>query len=143
MDLPEYRIWLMIPAAFLVPLGLLWYGWSATYTLHWIMPNIGITIYSFGLLMGYQCIQAYVLDCYPVYAASAMGALTVLRSLAGFTLPIFAPAMYRRFGYGWSSTILAGVAIVIGSVAPWLLRSKGAALRAKSPYAAGDIKVIL
>ncbi|RAL03090.1 putative bicyclomycin resistance protein, partial [Aspergillus ibericus CBS 121593] len=97
---PTYRIPLMIPSAILVPTGLLLYGWSATYHLHWLLPNLGIFIYSFGLLMGYQCIQAYVLDCYPVYAASAMGALTVLRSLAGFAMPVFAPALYRWVGYG-------------------------------------------
>lgn len=142
-DCPEYRIWLMIPGAIIVPAGLLIYGWSAAAEMHWILPNLGIAVYSFGLLMGYQCIQAYVLDCYPVYAASAMGALTVLRSLAGFALPIFAPAMYRHLGYGWSSTILAAVALGIGSVAPWLLREKGAFLRQKSPYAAGEVEVVL
>lgn len=143
LDLPEYRIWLMIPGSIFVPFGLLWYGWSATYQLHWIMPDIGITIYSFGLLMAYQCIQAYVLDCYPVYAASAMGALTVLRSLAGFTLPIFAPVMYKSLGYGWASTMLALVALIIGSVAPWLLKTKGPYLREKSPYAAGEVNLVL
>ncbi|PYI00535.1 putative florfenicol exporter, partial [Aspergillus sclerotiicarbonarius CBS 121057] len=128
-DSPEYRIYLMIPSAFLVPLGLLWYGWSATYHLHWVMPNLGILIYSYGLLMGYQCIQAYVLDCYPVYAASAMGALTVLRSLAGFSMPVFAPVVYQKVGYGWASTGLAGVAGVVGVAAPWVLGVWGRELR--------------
>jgi hypothetical protein len=34
--------------------------------------------------MGYQCIQVHVLDCYPVYAASAMGALIVFRRRRAF-----------------------------------------------------------
>ena len=109
----------------------------------WIVPDVGIAVYSFGLLMGFLCIQAYILDCYPVYAASAMGAMTVLRALAGFALPIFAPDLYARLGYGWGSTLLAGVAFAIGGGAPWLLREKGAYLREKSPYAAGDLEVVL
>lgn len=128
----------MIPASVLVPIGQLWYGWSAETKQHWIMPNIGICIYSLGLVVGYQCIQAYVLDCYPVYAASAIGSLAVLRSIAGCVFPLFAPALYRSLGYGWTSTILAAFAVVIGGSAPWLLRTKGAALRAQSLYASGD-----
>lgn len=128
----------MIPASLLVPIGQLWYGWSAETKQHWIMPNIGVCIYSFGLIIGYQCIQAYVLDCYPVYAASAVGSLTVLRSITGCVFPLFAPALYRALGYGWTSTILAAFAVTIGGSAPWLLRTKGPELRAQSLYASGD-----
>lgn len=81
--------------------------------------------------MGYQCIQAYVLDCYPVYAASANGSLTVLRCIAGFSFPLFAPAMYRGFGYGWTSTILAAVAMLIGISSLFLLRAYGSELGGK------------
>ncbi|KAF4177951.1 hypothetical protein CNMCM8927_000591 [Aspergillus lentulus] len=143
IDLPEYRIWLMIPGAILVPIGMLWFGWSAATRSHWIMPNIGMGIAAVGLVMGFQCMQAYVMDAYPVYAASAMGALTVLRSLAGFCMPIFGPAMNRTLGYGWASTVLALIAGVVGGVTPFLLHWKGASLRARSPYAAGDVKVVL
>lgn len=135
---PELRTWLMVPASLLVPIGQLWYGWSAETKQHWIMPNIGVCIYSFGLIVGYQCIQAYVLDCYPVYAASAVGSLTVLRSITGCVFPLFAPALYRILGYGWTSTILAVFAVTIGGSAPWLLRIKGPELRAQSLYASGD-----
>ncbi|KAE8153838.1 putative florfenicol exporter [Aspergillus avenaceus] len=143
VDLPEYRIWLMLPAATLVPLGMIWFGWSAAAKSHWIMPNLGMGVAAVGLVMGFQCMQAYVMDAYPIYAASAMGALTVLRSLAGFVMPIFAPALNRSLGYGWASTLLAVLAAIVGGVTPGVLYWKGATLRAQSPYAAGDVKVIL
>lgn len=122
----------MLPAALLVPTGLLIYGWSAQTHSHWIMPNIGIGIYALGLIMSYQCIQAYVLDCYAVYAASAMGALTILRSLLGFVLPILAPLIYRMLGYGWGSSLLALWALVMGGLVPILLWRYGAVLRKRS-----------
>ena len=134
---------MMIPASVLVPTGLLWYGWSSYAHLHWIMPNIGIGVYCFGLIVGYQCIQAYVLDCYPVYAASAIGALTILRAITGCIFPLFGPALFRRFGYGWASTLLAGITAVIGGLAPVGLRLAGPRLRARSPYASGDVQVQL
>ena len=131
----------MIPAAVLVPSGLLWFGWSAVAQAHWIMPNLGIGTASVGLVMAFLCMQAYVMDAYPVYAASAQGALTVFRSLAAFSMPIMAPAMINQWGYGWSSTMLAGIAAVLGVLAPAVLHWKGAALRAMSPYAAGNVNL--
>ena len=44
----------------------------------------------------------------------ALAAGNVLRSLAGFGFPLFAPAMYDALGYGKGDTILASVAIAIG-----------------------------
>ena len=77
----------MIPGALLVPVGFLWYGWSIQANLHWIMPNIGATIFASGIVIGMQCITAYIVDAYTLYAASAVAATTGLRSLGGFGKP--------------------------------------------------------
>ncbi|TVY46190.1 Efflux pump [Lachnellula occidentalis] len=92
---PEFRVPLMIPGALLVPIGLFWYGWSAQAHTHWILPNIGAAIFAAGVITGFQCIQTYIVDSYTRYAASAVGAATVLRSLAGFGFPLFAPLKLR------------------------------------------------
>ena len=131
----------MLPAAVLAPLGLLCYGWTAQMHLHWVLPNTGMVIYCFGLIVSFQCIQAYVLDCYPVYAASAIGALTVLRAVAGGAFPLFGPVLYRSLGYGWASTVLAGVALMIGGVAPVGLMRAGPWLRLRSRYALKEAEV--
>ena len=36
--LPEFRLPVLLIGALMVPVGLLWYGWSARSTIHWIMP---------------------------------------------------------------------------------------------------------
>jgi multidrug resistance protein len=135
---PEFRVPLMIPASFLVPIGLFWYGWSAQAKVHWIIPDIGIVIFSAGTIVGFQCIQTYLVDSYTRYAASAVAAATVLRSLAGFGFPLFAPAMFNALDYGWTGSLLAFVAIGLGVPAPFLLWRFGARLRARSQYAAGS-----
>jgi multidrug resistance protein len=134
---PEFRVPLMIPGALLVPIGLLWYGWSAQAHTHWIMPNIGAAIFASGVITGFQCIQTYIVDSYTRYAASAIGAATVLRSLAGFGFPLFAPYMYNALHYGWGNTLLAFIAIGLGWPAPILLWKFGEKLRKKSTFAAG------
>ena len=134
---------MMMATCMLIPVGQLCYGWSAEWHLHWLLPNLGIVVYSFGLIVSYQCIQTYVLDCYPVYAASAIGSLTILRAVLGSVFPVFGPALYRGLGYGWASTMVAGIAAVIGGLAPVLLYFWGPYLRDRSPYASGDAKVEL
>lgn len=54
---PEFRIPMMVPGAVIVPIGLLIYGWSAQYTVHWIVPNIGVALFAMGTIVGFQCIQ--------------------------------------------------------------------------------------
>ena len=135
---PEYRLPLLVPGALLVPVGLVWYGWSAQKQLHWIMPNIGIAIFGVGTKIASQCTQTYAVDTYTLYAASAGAAGTFLRSLAGFGFPLFAPYMYDSLGYGWGNSLLALIALSLGVPAPFLLWRYGPWLRARSQYAVGD-----
>lgn len=128
----------MIPCTVLLPIGLLWYGWSAQARAHWILPDIGAAILGAATMVGYQAIQTYVIDSYTKYAASAVAAVTTMRSLAGFAFPLFAPEMYAALGYGWGNTLLAGVAIAFGVPAPWLFWKYGEKLRARSQFAAGS-----
>ena len=134
---PEYRVPLMVPGSCLVPIGLFIYGWTAQNKTHWILPNIGATIFSAGVIIGFQCIQTYIVDSYTLYAASALAAAAVLRSFAGFGFPLFAPYMYNALDYGWGNGLLGFIAIGLGLPAPFLLWFFGRVLREKSPFAAG------
>jgi multidrug resistance protein len=134
---PEFRIPLMVPGAALVPIGLFWYGWTAQAKTHWILPNIGTAIFGTGMVIGFQCIQSYLVDSYTTYAASAIAAVTVLRSLAAFGFPLFAPYMYEKLQYGWGNSMLGFISIVLGWPAPFLLWKYGELLRKKSTFAAG------
>ena len=134
---PEFRVPIMVPGSVLVPAGLFIYGWTAQYQVHWIVPNIGAAIFSAGTIVGFQCIQTYLVDAYTRWAASAIGAATVLRSLAGFGFPLFAPYMYNALDYGWGNSLLGFIAVALGTPAPFLLWIYGSKLRQKSPFAAG------
>lgn len=77
------------------------------------------------------------MDAYTRYAASAVGAATVLRSLAGFGFPLFTPYMYRSLGLGWGNSLLGFLAIDLGIPAPLLLWKYEETLRSRSTFAAG------
>jgi len=89
------------------------------------------------VIICFQCAQIYLVDAYTRYAASALGAVNMLRSLAGFGFPLFAPRMYDVLGYGWGNTLLAGLAVVLGVPMPWILWRWGGRLRARSGFAVG------
>ena len=123
------------------------------------MPDIGAGIIAAATICGYYSIQTYIIDCYTKYAASAVAAITTLRSLAGFGFPLFAPYLYNSLGYvsavaridttecwlcrtnrfyqGWGNSVLAFVALAIGIPAPWFFWRYGEQLRMKSQFAAG------
>ncbi|XEV04776.1 hypothetical protein FSHL1_010063 [Fusarium sambucinum] len=134
---PEFRVPLMFPTALVTPAGLVLYGVAAHLKLHWIIPNIGAAIFAAGLILSFQCAQTYIIDSYERYAASATGAAAFVRTMAGFSFPLFAPAMYQRLGIAWGNGLLAGTAMVICLVAPVVLWRYGEWIRRKSPYCAG------
>ncbi|KAE8395475.1 hypothetical protein BDV23DRAFT_145045 [Aspergillus alliaceus] len=119
----------------MITIGLFWYGWSVQSHMHWIMPNIGVAIFSAGTMGCLQGMQTYIVDSYATYAASAMAACALLRSLAGFAFPLFAPYLYKALGYGWGTSVLAFISIGAGFSAPLVFWFLGPKLRAVSRYA--------
>ncbi|EKM55131.1 uncharacterized protein PHACADRAFT_255538 [Phanerochaete carnosa HHB-10118-sp] len=132
---PEYRLPPMLPGTICLPIGLFLTGWTARADIHWIVPDIGIAFVGAGTILNFQAIQTYVIDAFTLHAASALAAVTFLRSCAGFGFPLFAPTMYNALGYGKGNSILGAIAIVVGCPAPWVLWTYGQRIRQASKYA--------
>ncbi|CAF3514790.1 hypothetical protein SNK03_007150 [Fusarium graminearum] len=107
---PEYRLPLMAAACLMVPAGLFIFGWTAEKRTHWIVPIIGTSFLGLGMIIVFMCISVYLVDAYIEYAASAIAASTVLRSLFGALLPLAGGSMYKSLGYGWGTSVLGFVA---------------------------------
>lgn len=128
---PEMRIPALVFGSLFVPIGLFWYGWSAQAQTHWILPIIGTCFYGFGMMATYLPIQLYLVDTF-TYAASAIAAAAVFRSVLGFAFPLFGEQMFAALGYGGGNSLLAGLAIVFGIPFPIWLYYNGEKLREKS-----------
>ncbi|KAI0352812.1 multidrug resistance protein 4 [Trametes cingulata] len=131
---PEFRIPALIFGSFFVPVGIFWYGWSAQARLHWIMPIIGTGIFGFGMMTTFLPIQLYLVDTF-TYAASALAAASVFRSMLGFAFPLFGSQMFDALGLGGGNSLLAALAIVLGIPFPVFLWFYGERMRAKSSLA--------
>lgn len=108
---PEYRLPMLFVGAFLIPISLFLYGWTADKKVHWIVPIIGTGILGMGQFSIIMPIQTYLVDAFTVYAASATAAATVSRSLVGALLPLAGNPMYDALGLGWGTSVLAFISL--------------------------------
>ena len=130
---PEFRLPPLIPGCFMVPLGLFWYGWTAQTHQHWILPIIGTMFVGLGMLATFMPIQTYLVDAFTIYAASAIAANTVFRSLAGAFLPLAGPKMYATLGLGWGNSLLAFIALAFTPVS-WIFLKYGERIRTSERF---------
>ncbi|KGO77178.1 Major facilitator superfamily domain, general substrate transporter [Penicillium italicum] len=129
----ERRLILMMWVSPLFPIGLFIYGWTVQYRVHWVVPIIGTAICGPGAVVISSSAQTYIIDIFgPQTAASAMGALTILRNLTGAFLPLAAPSLYAHLDMGWGNSLLAFITIGFIPI-PFLFYLKGEWLREKFP----------
>lgn len=128
---PESMVSVIVIAATLLAVGQIWFAWTCTPNVHWIVPilagipfgagNAGVFIYS----------SNYLVHSYSIYAASALAGNAVLRSIMGATLPLAGPAMYAALGANWAGFLLGLVEAVCIAI-PAVFYFKGAAIRKRS-----------
>lgn len=104
---PVHRLPLMIPGGLLMAVGLIWYGWSAQTRVHFIVPIIGTALAAIGLTIIFTAPLAYLIDVFTTYAASAIAANVVMRSVFAAVVPLCGQSLYGKLGLGWGNTLLA------------------------------------
>lgn len=57
---PEYRLWMLVPAMFLSPAGLIIYGVSSFYKLSWVGIFFGNAIFQASNFHGFSILMAYM-----------------------------------------------------------------------------------
>ncbi|KAK3052232.1 hypothetical protein LTR09_006824 [Extremus antarcticus] len=130
---PEARLPPMILGGWLFVIGLFWFGWTASPKIHWAVPTVATTFIGGGFNTIFQQCINYLVDVYGPYAASAVAANTILRSLMACALPLAAKPMFHTLGVGPGASVLGGVAALALPV-PWLFRRYGLKLRKMSKF---------
>jgi len=129
---PEMRLPAMVFYACFIPISFFWYGWTAEKKVHWIVPIIGMVPFSIGMIGIFLPIQTYLIDCYTVYAASAVATLTASRSLIAAILPLAGGPMYQQLGLGWGNSLLGFIALACVPI-PLFFTKYGKIIREKYP----------
>ncbi|KAI3326981.1 MFS general substrate transporter [Xylariaceae sp. AK1471] len=108
---PEMRLTISIYFGIFLPVTLFWYGWSAFYAVHWASTLLSLIPYGFGIMGLFLPITTYLVDSYPMYAASAIAANIILRSTVGALLPLAGPPLYDSLGLGWGNSLLGFICV--------------------------------
>ena len=127
---PEFRLPLANLGAVLLPLSLFWFAWTVEYRVHWAATIVPTVFFGIGQVTIFNSVQNYYIDAFSKYAASAIAAGAVFRSLVGGVVPLFAPTMFRSIGYGWGFSVFAFLSIALAP-SPLLFFRYGEALRKK------------
>ncbi|KAK6205898.1 hypothetical protein LQW54_008089 [Pestalotiopsis sp. IQ-011] len=117
----------------LVPIGLFWFAWTSSASIHWASCIIAGVPFGFGFVSLFLGITSYLIDCYGRYAASALGANAILRSLFGAVFPLFSRQMYDDLGTGWGTSLLGFVALAMTPM-PYVFYHYGPKIRARSAF---------
>ncbi|KAG9123635.1 hypothetical protein FRC07_014431 [Ceratobasidium sp. 392] len=128
---PEQRLVGVCFAAILLPISLIWFAWTTYPSVHWIVPILAGIPFGIGSIIGFTSVVAYMVDSYPVYAASCLAANGILRSTVAFAFPLFIPHFFNKVGDQWGTMFCAFLALACVPI-PFVLLKYGPAIRAKS-----------
>lgn len=96
--------------------------------MHWFATVSAAFFYGIGQVVIVNCTQNYYIDAFEKYAASAIAAGAVFRSLFAGIIPLFAPSLFKAVGYGWGISVFALVSVVLAP-APLLFYRFGERIR--------------
>lgn len=109
----ERRLLPVLPGMMILPTALLLYGWTLEMQVHWVAPAVATGLAGFCLSTATIPVMNYLVDIFGDLSASAIAAVLPLRYVLGTFLPVAAPYMYERLGYGWANSLLAIVLILV------------------------------
>ena len=133
---PEMRLPPTVGGIWLVVVGLFGFGWSSFSHVHWIVPILFSAFFGSGIIMCFAGIFTFLVESYPLYAASALAANSFARSSFAAGFPLFGVQMYHTLGDQWATSVLAFIALALAPF-PWVFFRYGKVIRRKSKFARG------
>lgn len=127
---PEFRLPLAGIGCVSLPISLFWLAWTVEYRIHWFVPVLSTSLFAFGQLVIFNTVQNYYIDSFSEYAASAIAAGSLFRSIVGGFVPLFAPALFNKIGYGWGISTFGFLNLALAPI-PVLFYYYGENLRVK------------
>lgn len=127
---PEYRLPLANIGAISVPLALFWFGWTVEYKSPWPVTVAATIPYGIGQVIILNSTQNYYIDAFERYAASAIAAGALFRSLVGGVIPLFAPGLFKSLGYGWGFSLFGFISVALAP-APLIFYLYGEKVRSR------------
>ena len=132
---PETRLIGAMVGAVALPIGLFWFAWTNSPSIHFMASIAAAVPFGFGMVLVFLSILNYLIDSYTIFAASVLAANSVLRSCFGAAFPLFTTYMYKNLGIHWASSVPAFLALACVPF-PFLFYKYGAGIRERCKFAA-------
>ncbi|RMJ13428.1 hypothetical protein CDV36_006913 [Fusarium kuroshium] len=108
---PEDRLYPMIAGAAILPVALLWFGWSMS--THWFCQVLAGYFIGVSVLLIFLTGIIYMVDVYHDCANSAVSIHVAFRSVFAATFSLWTGPLYETLGVERMSSVLAGVAAAL------------------------------
>lgn len=131
---PEERLQSAFVGAIALPIGLFWFAWTNSPSIHWISSIAAGVPFGFGMPLVFLPVSNYLVDTYTIYAASVGAANTLLRSTFGAVFPLFTGYMFETLGIHWGASVPAFLALACAPI-PFLFYWFGERIRSRSKRA--------
>ncbi|KAJ5651282.1 uncharacterized protein N7484_005005 [Penicillium longicatenatum] len=132
---PELRLPPSMVGSIALPIGLFWFAWTNSPSIHWMVSIAAGAPFGFGMVLVFLSVFNYLIDSYTIFAASVLAANSALRSLLGMAFPLFTTYMYENLGIHWASSIPAFLALACVPF-PFVFYKYGAQIRQRCTFAA-------
>jgi len=138
----EMNLYGAMASAPLLVVGVMWLGWTGAYAaVPWWVPALSTVVLGITFTSVFISFQAYLVDVYLMYAASALAATTIFRSAIGAAFPLFMRTMLHGMGIQWACTLIGCFSLVLLPI-PFIFHKYGSSLRVGSHFApALDVKM--
>ncbi|KAG5643433.1 hypothetical protein DXG03_000941 [Asterophora parasitica] len=114
---------MMIRACTILPIALLVFAFTGVFPwVHWIGVCAADVLFGMAMIIIYISTNSYIIDSHSSFAASALAAKTLMRSLCGAMVPLYVVYMFHNMGFQYDGLLLGLVACVI---APMPFRCDG------------------
>lgn len=134
---PEQKLLPMIVPAPILAGCLFWIGWTNRVDISYWSDLSACCVFGFSVMALFTSTYHYLLDCYGVDAASAMGAATFMRYMASGGMVMITEPMYERLGVEWTMTLLGSIAAILSPL-PLVFWYYGRTIRKRSRWATSE-----
>ncbi|GAP92446.1 putative benomyl methotrexate resistance protein [Rosellinia necatrix] len=130
----EQRLYFAMIGAPAVPIGLFWMAWTDYSFISIWSPIAASVLIGFGIVCVFMSANMYIIDCYEMYAASALTFNALIRYIAAGGFTVIGIPLYENLGTHWTLTLL-GVVSTLAAPIPFVLFKWGPNIRAQSKWA--------
>ncbi|KAH7371780.1 major facilitator superfamily domain-containing protein [Cadophora sp. MPI-SDFR-AT-0126] len=132
---PEARLPPMMIGSLFFATSLFLFGWTSPRHITPVLPLLSLVFMGFGFFTIFQAALNYLIDTFARFAASAVAANTLLRSIFAAVFPLFVAPMFHNLGIQWASSLLGFVSLCLVPI-PYLFYIYGPRIRGKGRFTA-------